>query len=92
MITNITDTKEIGRGLTKKATLEWLSDEYIKMDDDSNLKFATCVYGKEFPNLGFHPSVIKHANKIAIEERLPKMLKKELVINNKIYIIKEDTE
>lgn len=92
MITNITDNTNIGRLLTKKATLEWLEEQYLKMDEKSNLDFATCVYGKEFPNLGFHSSVISHANKIAIEERLPKMLKKELIINNKTYVIKEDSE
>lgn len=92
MITNVTDNVDVSRALTKKATLEWLSEQHRIMDDNAHLEFATSVYGENFPNLGFHPTVVSHSNLVAVEDRLPKMLKKKLTINGKVYIVKEDLD
>ena len=86
-INNISDEVNVGEKLTKKATLEWLQAEILSLTDEEGLIFATDVYGENIPNLKLHPVMIKHINKIAGQERLKKLLKKDLRLGKKTYRI-----
>lgn len=89
-ITNITENKVILSSQTKKATLEWLETKLSEIDESTHLKFAKVIYGDEIANSDFNPVVIKTVNEIAVQERLKKMLKKELPFQDGTYRVEVD--
>lgn len=83
----IKNDKTIGSMLTKKATIEWLIDFVNNLSDSEQILFAKEVYGENIVKKNFSSTIIKKINIIAANERLPKLLKKDIIIDDVVIKI-----